>query len=252
MDVLGRRAERLGRRAERFAEQAVQRRQTREDRWSSPSAASREARRQAAAADKTVNKRVIGAVLLAIGGNWLLAELGLFSLGWPGLFAIALMTLGVAMIGTAQAGRTRPLIALGVVLTLGLAMSSGVGDAFASQAVGDRVLTPTSASELRSVYEHDFGDFTLDLTNLDLDSGSPDVDVQVGIGDIHVIVSADVAVEVTAEVGLFGDIEIFDAVEVDGFGRTGEYQDPGWEEAAARLSLELDSGAFGDITVERA
>lgn len=250
LDVLGRRAEQLGRRAERFAERAVQRRQTREDRWSSSSATSREARKLAVAADKNVNKRVLGAVLLAIGGNWLLAELGFFSLGWPGLFAIALMTLGASMIGTAKAGRTRPLIALGVVLTLGLAMSSGVGDAFADRAVGDQVQNPQSAAELRPLYENDIGDITLDLSDLTLETGLHDVDVKLGVGDIHVIVPAGMAVNVEAKVATLGDIELFDQRR-DGFGPRAAFEDPQWADAPARLDLELDV-AVGDITVERA
>ena len=65
-------------------------------------------------------------MLLAIGGNWFLAELNLFPFGWSGLIATGLMTLGIAMISTAKAGRTKPLVAIGVLMTVLLAMSSGV------------------------------------------------------------------------------------------------------------------------------
>jgi len=76
--------------------------------------------------DRRTNHQVLGAVLLAIGGNWFLAELNLFPFGWSGLIATGLMTLGIAMISTAKAGRTKPLVAIGVLMTVLLAMSSGV------------------------------------------------------------------------------------------------------------------------------
>ena len=202
--------------------------------------------------DRRTNQQVIGAILLAIGGNWLLAELGLFVLGWPGLFAIALMTLGMAMVGTAKAGRTAPLVVLGIFLTMGLVMSSGVGNPLRDKAVGDQVHAPESAEELRSVYEHDLGDLTLDLSDLNLDRRH-DVDVKLGVGDLKVVVPAGMAVKVDAKVGPFGDIQLFDAAAEDEFGgEQGEHQDPTWSEATARLDLDLDVGAFGDIIVERA
>ena len=202
--------------------------------------------------DRRTNQQVIGAILLAIGGNWLLAELGFFSLGWPGLFAIALMTLGMSMVGTAKAGRTAPLVVLGIFLTMGLVMSSGVSNPLKNKAVGDEVHTPESPSELLSLYEHDLGDITLDLSDLKLDQRH-DIDVKLGVGDIKVVVPADVAVKVNAKVGPFGDIELFDTAAEDRFGgEEGEHQDSTWSEAAARLNLDLDVGAFGDITVERA
>ena len=200
--------------------------------------------------DRRTNHQVLGAVLLAIGGNWLLAELGLFSLGWPGLFAIALMTLGMAMVGTAKAGRTAPLVFLGIFLTLGLVMSSGVSNPVRADAFGDEIHAPESVSELATVYEHDFGDITVDLRELDFD-GAHEVDVKLGMGDIRVVVPEGVPVKVNAKIGAAGDIDLFGTKE-DGFGPHKLVEDPGTTGHPGQLDLELDISAFGDITVERA
>ena len=188
-------------------------------------------------------------MLLAIGGNWLLAELGMFALGWPGLFAIALMTLGMAMVGTAKAGRTAPLVFLGIFLTLGLVMSSGVSNPLKGKAVGDEIHAPQSVMELETLYEHDMGDLTVDLSDLQLDERH-DIDVKLGLGDIRVVVPEGVPVSVNAEIGALGDIDLFGAKE-DGFGVSKETFDRGAGDATGHLNLELDV-TFGDITVERA
>lgn len=225
----------------------MQRQQAREDRWSSPSAASREARKQAAAADKNVNKRVLGAVLLALGSNWLLAELGLFPGGAKGLLAVALVTLGIAMIATAKAGRTKPLVALGVILTVMLAMSSSLASPAEAPRFGNPTYAPESGDDLRAAYTLTAGQLTLDLSSTDL--GQPEsVRVRVGMGDLTVIVPDDVGLDIDADVRFAGQVTIF--------GEQYSGLTPSLDHTrlvdATTLTLDLDVASFGEINVQQA
>lgn len=201
-------------------------------------------------ADRQVNQRVLGAVLLAIGGNWLLAELQLFPFGWPGLFAVALMTLGIAMVSTAKSGRTKPLVALGILLTFGLAMSSGVSNPVRGQSFGSHIYTPVLPDQVRENYFLRAGELTIDLSSVEFPEGSREINAEVGAGELRVIVPEGLAVDVTAEVGA-GDIEIFEVASQDGFGAKETYRDEGFSEARARLNLDLDVRGPGEILVER-
>lgn len=198
--------------------------------------------------DRRTNHQVLGAVLLAVGGNWLLAELDLFPFGWPGLLAVGLMTLGLALIGTAKAGRTKPMVAIGVLMTVLLAMSSGVNGAV-GPGFGDVHYAPTSAAQLQDLYQRKLGDLTLDLRSIELDSGLHRTTASVGLGDIDVMVSGDVAVRVVAENAL-GDIDLPGPTRVEGGSETVTYQSSGYETASTKLEVLLRT-SIGDITVER-
>ncbi|HUR49378.1 MAG TPA: LiaF domain-containing protein [Acidimicrobiales bacterium] len=201
--------------------------------------------------DRRTNQQVLGAVLLAIGGNWLLAEFGLFTFGWPGLFAVALMTLGMAMVGTAKAGLTKPLIALGIVLTVGLAMSSGISSPVRGQAFGDRLYVPETVNDLRERYSVTVGDLTLDLRELDLDEARREVEATVRVGELHVLVPEGLPLRVRADIGGPGEIDLF-GQSSDGVGDPLSFQSDDFEDAASRLDLDLSISAVGEITVERA
>lgn len=225
---------RLGARAERF--------EMRHD-----ARAARSATLAMRQSDRRTNHQVLGAVLLAVGGNWLLAELGLFPFGWPGLLAAGLMTLGIAMISTAKAGRTKPLVAIGVLMTVLLAMSSGVAGGFGGADVGDEFHRITSPENLLPVYENGIGDMVLDLSGLKLD-GVHEVRASTTVGDLNVVLPRDMAVRVVAKVAGPGDVDVL-GTEREGFGQELPYTSPGFAEAAERLELVLETGV-GDITVE--
>lgn len=200
--------------------------------------------------DRRTNQQVLGAVLLAIGGNWLLAEFELFTFGWPGLFAVALMTLGIAMVCTAKAGRTKPLIALGIVLTFGLAMSSGIGSPVRGQAFGDRLYIPETAADLREQYDLTVGDLTLDLRELNLGQIQRRVEANVRVGELRVLVPASLPVRVHADIGGPGGIELFEQ-RANGIGEHLISESDDFEEAKSRLDLDLTVSGVGAITVER-
>ena len=63
-------------------------------------------------------------------------------------------------------------------------------------------------TELEDSYELGIGDFTVDLSNVELSPGTTDIDVRLGIGEIVVTVPEGVAVEIDARAGA-GEVDVF-------------------------------------------
>ena len=219
----------------------------RPERWSATEVATRAAQRL----DQAANNRVTGAVLISLGANWLLMELGLFPFGSMGLVAIALAVLGIALIGTAKAGSSPKLTVLGIAMTGVLAMSSGVTNPIQGQFAGDRLVRPSSLAELEDNYSLVFGELTLDLRDIDFARKARVVKASTTVGQLEVIVPDDVAVEVNASVDWAGETRLLDKAVQDGAGRVqSKFVDPHWNEAGERLRLDLDT-KVGEIVVRR-
>ncbi len=105
---------------------------------------------------------------------------------------------------------------------------------------------PTTIETIPEDISHDQGEVVVDLTNLDSSMfGDETVPMQIelGFGDVRVIVPEDLAVDVEATAG-FGDVDVFESSD-DGIGpelRTGD-DDPA-------VSLDIDVG-FGQVSVVR-
>ncbi|HUR50372.1 MAG TPA: LiaF domain-containing protein, partial [Acidimicrobiales bacterium] len=155
-----------------------------------------------------------------------------------------------AMVGTAKAGLTKPLIALGIVLTVGLAMSSGISSPVRGHAIGDRLYMPATADALREQYDLSVGDLTLDLRELELGQIQRQVEANVRVGELHVLLPQDLSVRVHADIDGPGEIELFEQ-RAEGLGEDLDYQSTDFDDAASRLELDLSVSA-GAITVERA
>ena len=107
-------------------------------------------------------------------------------------------------------GRSRGLIAAGIVLALALiplsAMPNGI-DWNAGKGVGDRTYRVQSAEDLEAEYAMGAGELTLDLRNAELD-GVHDVDVSLGAGELIVMLPQNaIPVTVDATVGV-GELEL--------------------------------------------
>ncbi|WP_329107293.1 PspC domain-containing protein [Micromonospora sp. NBC_01699] len=124
-------------------------------------------------------------------------------------FAAALITIALGLLVGAWFGRARWLIALGLVATAALGISS-VAQSIdpAGGPSGTTVWTPTSVEELATRYETTFGDGTLDLSSVDFTDRDVQVTVQVNFGKLRVVVPADVDVTTNADVNA-GDARIF-------------------------------------------
>jgi len=219
----------------------------RPERWSATEVANRAGQR----VDQAANNRVTGAVLISLGANWLLMELGLFPFGFMGLVAIALAVLGIALIGTAKAGSSPKLTLLGIVMTGVLAMSSGVTNPIQGQFAGDRLVQPSSLAELESDYSLVVGELTLDLSRVEFTRGIRKVNASTSVGRLEVIVPDEVALQVVASVDGAGEISLPDrAVQKGAGGVRDRYVDPDWDQADERLRLALEA-KVGEIVVRR-
>jgi predicted membrane protein len=256
------RAEAIRARSERVAERIEERHRRRADaiaaargrrsdrasRWS----AEETARRASAQVARAANNRVVGSVLIAIGANWLLMELGLFPFGFAGLLALGLAVLGLGLMGTAKAGPPGKLLFTGIVMTAILAMSGGVAAQVQGPFAGDPFHQPRQLSQVEDRYSLGFGELTLDLSQVEFARDVKEVEASMVAGELRVIVPQDVALEIDAEVGGGGEISLPGLPSQSGAGGvTRSLADPKFAGAEERLSLRLDL-TFGEIVVERA
>jgi phage shock protein PspC (stress-responsive transcriptional regulator) len=145
---------------------------------------------------------VVAGVLLAIGAS------GAFDISAQGIFAAALLTVGLVLIAGAWFGRSRALIAWGAVLTAALVLAAAANVPLRG-GIGNRHDTPISATDLQSSYHLGVGNQMLDLAQLELNGATRHVAATVGIGDLDVAVPANVKVVVHARSGA-GELQLFD------------------------------------------
>lgn len=136
-------------------------------------------------------------VVLALGITGLLDLSGVAVSG--GFYvAIPLAIIGVGLVIAAVYGRARWLIAPGIVLTLALGvvtLAEKVGDTN-----GSVTWRPVTVDQLDRTYAIDVGDAVLDLSALSFDGRRYSVSLDVGLGDLTVIVPGDVDVRVDARI----------------------------------------------------
>jgi hypothetical protein len=112
--------------------------------------------------------------------------------------AVALAVVGAGLVVGAWFGRARWLIAPGVVLALVLTVAAAVDRA---DPVGETVTwRPASIAELQPAYTVDVGNAVLDLSAVDLTGPRQTVRVDVGVGNLTVIVPATADVRASARV----------------------------------------------------
>lgn len=190
---------------------------------------------------------VTGAVLVVLGGAWLLDALDVVRLRAALILPGLLVLVGLAlMIGSFD--RPHPgLIPLGVLLTVATVFGALTPPEALQGGVGDRTWVVASAADLRERYEVGVGNLTLDLTQLPL-TGTRTVRVAVGAGDLTVIVPSGTAVRAEASVGA-GEVIVFDQ-RSDGLSVRRTVQTDGYDNATNRLNLDLQLGT-GTIEVRR-
>ncbi|WP_222194195.1 PspC domain-containing protein [Modestobacter italicus] len=194
----------------------------------------------------------VAALLIVLGLGVLVTQFTDLDLGPRGFLGSALLVVGVGLVVGALTGVGRGakggLITLGLFLSAALLVASSVH--LPSGEMGDRTYRPTTAAGVQSVYEHGAGDFTLDLTEIDLDGVSRTITTRIdaGFGDVDVLVPFAADVRVTVDNGL-GQTELFGDVVDEGFfpgsgtaDRSGD-DDP-------EIVLTISSG-IGDVEVSR-
>jgi hypothetical protein len=159
----------------------------------------------------------LGLLILSVGlivvGGLALIDLAGFYVPPGGYAAAALATVGFGLILGAWYGRARWMIALGVILTISVALSVGV-DRLGDRNFFDRFpvrWAPAYVAELQDNYRHDFGDATLDLTAVDFSrsQGPTYVDVKVDFGDLTILLPPQVDVYIDASVDV-GSAQVLD------------------------------------------
>lgn len=134
------------------------------------------------------------AVLAAAAATGVWAATGAEWLSPARIGAISLVVIGVGLLVGAFLRRGYGLLVVGFPLAGFVVLASLAGPLnWDESRVGDHVWTPTTVSALAPVYEGTLGDFTLDLTRLDL-TEDRDVRIDGKVGSFTVIVPDDMNV----------------------------------------------------------
>lgn len=202
-----------------------------------------------------LGRLTVGVTLLVAGTLIALDVADVIAVGAVTVLASALAVVAVGLLVGAWAGRSRGLIALGVVLVLALIPLGALPDDIrwnAGSGAGERVYRVTSQEDLRSEYELGAGELTLDLRRLDLTEPA-EVDVSVGVGELIVVLPDDLPVSATADVAV-GVIEMPGERAVEGvdvsssWDRAADVDADADTVTAGNLDLTLSTG-LGQVTV---
>jgi phage shock protein PspC (stress-responsive transcriptional regulator) len=191
---------------------------------------------------------VLGALLAAAGVFGLLAVVDVYTIDVEVALAAAVLVVGAAVAAGAVTGhRVGWLVPVGLVLLAAFAAAASTPTSISAGA-GDKVERPADAAALQSSYEFGVGDYSVDLSAVELGPGETTVDVSLGIGDLLVTVPDDAALEIDAHAGI-GEVLILGASE-DGLGADERITVAGPTPDAPVLVLEADVG-LGMVEVRR-
>ena len=198
-----------------------------------------------------------GVALLAVGTLIALDVAGTIEVGAVTVVAVALAVVAAGLLIGTFLGRSRGLIALGVVLVLVLVPVAALPRDIrwnAGAGAGDRLYRVTSVDDLKSEYELGAGSLTLDLRRLDV-SGPTSVDASVGAGELTVLVPSDLPVTAEADVAvgtvILPDREPSTQRQVSGVDLARSWEQSGSPRdypPSASLDLSLSVG-LGEVTV---
>jgi len=188
---------------------------------------------------------VLSVLLIGGGVVGLLHAADVVSVSVPIFLAGALVFVGVALLVSAWTGGTGGLIAVGLVLTVVLAIATVVRTPL-SGGWGERRWVPSSLAEVRHTYSHGGGDVVIDLSRVAFPTEGRSVRARLGVGHLKVVVPDRGRVAVDAHAGL-GDLRLIghheDGIDVDDTVASGSADE-------GNLRLRLDVGA-GEVEVVR-
>jgi phage shock protein PspC (stress-responsive transcriptional regulator) len=191
----------------------------------------------------------VSALAVVLGVTLALDRGGLLSVSAAGYVATALAVVAAGLLVGARYGRSRSLVVLGVLLTLALAVAGVPGHAFRS-GTGDRTWTPASAAEVAGRYRLGAGKAVLDLSRVDFPAAGVHTRVEMGAGQLKVLLPPDVDARLSASVGA-GQVDLLghrdNGLAVDRTVGDDGPDGPG----GGSLQLTATIGT-GDVEVERA
>lgn len=190
---------------------------------------------------------VTGALLVVVGGLWLLDAIDVVELRAAYVLPAVLAVIGLALIIGAFDGPHAGLVVAGVFVSIAaLAVAAAPPGAF-NGGIGTREVLVTDQARLAPRYDVGVGELRLDLSELSM-TESAEIDITVGAGELAILLPPTIPVDIDASAG---------AGQIDLLGETAEglsvnriYTSDGFDSATVRLTLDLDVAA-GNITVER-
>ncbi len=196
----------------------------------------------------------VAGLLIVVGVLALVARFTDLDLDATVFLGGGLLVVGAGLVVAAfTGGRTArgALIALGAVLSLALIAAESVPWDKAGGGFGDRTFAPSSAAEVRPVYEGGVGDMTVDLSAVDVSDLDGPIRTRVdhGLGNVEIVLPRDADVQVTVDSGM-GEVSIFgrDGLTDGTFEGTGAGSWVGDDEF--EIILDVDAGV-GDVEVNR-
>jgi hypothetical protein len=172
----------------------------------------------------------------------------LFDIPAAGYVAAALAVVGLGLIVGTWFGRSRALVAIGVVLALALVPLSAAEKWMGTSA--NILHRPTSVGQIEPSYEFSAGRILLDLRKVPFRDGQPvRSSIDMGTGDVTVLVPPNVDVHASGDVGV-GDLRLLgrssggmdNSLAVTDLGSDGQ--------GGGRLDLTIDLGV-GEVEVNR-
>jgi phage shock protein PspC (stress-responsive transcriptional regulator) len=147
-------------------------------------------------------------LLLVVAGVGFVAVVIGAAVGGGAVIAGLVIAVGVALVVGAFLGGARWLVipALVLAVPLGLVAAAGID---VEGGVGDRDYHPTRVAELDRGYQLGIGELRLDLRDLDLPAGRTDVKIDIGVGNVEMLVPDDVCVASTVQIGA-GYFQVFE------------------------------------------
>jgi hypothetical protein len=191
-----------------------------------------------------LGRYTIAAALIGVGVLALLDNAGVLYPDARHYLALAVAIVGAGLLVGSVWGRSRLLIAAGLVLAflMGIATVGEAVDTFTDEV---RTFTPATADDVSPNYSMDSGTLIVDLTGVDWTGRETEIDVELGAGQIEITVPADIEAVVEARAGV-GQVEVLGrSSEGLGVGRTVRVAGI---EGAGMVTLDVRVGA-GQITV---
>ena len=147
---------------------------------------------------------IVLSIVALIGAVAIAASAGdLWNVSATRTLGLAVVVIGVGVVaGVVRGGGARGLIPLGILATIALFPVSAL-DGVIGDGIGSESFRPQDLATLETSYRHGIGELVVDLSRVDLDGTRQTIDIDLGIGELIVIVPNDVGgtAELSAKAG---------------------------------------------------
>lgn len=189
-----------------------------------------------------LGRLTFAAILVGVGSMAILDTAGAIEPSSRHYLGLALAVTAAGLLVGTFWGRSRALIALGLVLLFAMG-GAVITDVVTDIEATTELYSPAFVNEIQADYHLDAGKLVLDFTDLDLAGETVDVRADIGAGQIEVRLAADQGADVEARTGI-GRVEVFGrSSEGLGVGRSDDFAG-----TSGTLILDLDAGV-GEIVV---